>query len=237
MLTGTVDEAIIVDALDTEFVVGEVVVSGVPIVDKVVDVVFIEKAEVDIVRNELVNGAEEDLVVVGVDGVAPLDEDEPKVECAVEVDTVVLDLVLVVINMEDNNGVTEVVLVEAEEDIFCIVLVNGTVEVKEVDEIVCVVPLDEDEPTVICAIEVETVVLDLVVVVINREDNDGVTEVVSVVIVATGVVDETIEVEEGVRVAIDVVDNVDTDLEKGEKVVLISFGDDVSEVLLVVKSE
>ena len=38
------------------------------------------------------------------------------------------------------------------------------------------------------------VVLGSVVAVINREDDDGVTEVVSVVIVATGVVDETNEV-------------------------------------------
>ena len=81
------------------------------------------------------------------------------------------------------------------------------------------------------------VVLGSVVVVINREDNDGVTEVVSVVIVATGVVDETNEVVEGVKKAINVVDenlDVDTDL---EKVVVISVGDVVSEVLLLVKSE
>ena len=81
------------------------------------------------------------------------------------------------------------------------------------------------------------VVLDLVVVVINREDSDGVTEVVSGVIVATGVVDETNEVVEGVKVAINVDDeglDVDTDL---EKVVVISVGDVVSEVPLLVKSE
>ena len=80
------------------------------------------------------------------------------------------------------------------------------------------------------------VVLGSVVVVINREDDDGVTEVVSVVIVATGVVDETNEVVEGVEKAINIVENlgVDTDL---EKVVVISVGDVVSEVLLLVKSE
>ena len=119
-----------------------------PIVDKVEDVVFIEEAEVDIVCNELVNVSEEVLVVVGVESVAPLDEDEPKVECAVEVDMVVLDLVVLVINMEDNDGVTEVVFVEAEEDFVCIVLVSGPEEVKVLVEVVCVVPLDEDEPTV-----------------------------------------------------------------------------------------
>ena len=82
------------------------------------------------------------------------------------------------------------------------------------------------------------IVLDFVVVVINREDNDGVPEVVSVVIVAAGVADETIEVVEGVKVVINIVVeglDVDTDL---EKVVVISVGDDVvSEVLLLVKSE
>ena len=208
-----------------------------PDVDNVVDVVFMEEAEVDIVCVELVNRADELPVVVGVDSVAPLDEEEPKVECAVEADMIVLDLVLVVINREDNDGVTVVVLVEAEEDIVCIVLVNGTEEVKVVVEVLCVVPVDEDEPTVKCAVEVEMVLLDLVVVVINREDNDGVTEVVSVVIVATGVDDKTIEVVDGVKVAINVVDegiDVDTDL---EKVVGISVGDVISEVLLLVKSE
>ena len=119
-----------------------------PIVDKVEDVVFIEEAEVDIVCNELVNGSEEVPVVVGVESVAPLDEDEPKVECAVEVDMVVLDLVVLVINMEDNDGVTEVVFVEAEEDFVCIVLVSGPEEVTVLVEVVCVVLLDEDEPTV-----------------------------------------------------------------------------------------
>ena len=80
------------------------------------------------------------------------------------------------------------------------------------------------------------VVLGSVVVVINREDDDGITEVVSVVIVATGVVDETNEVVEGVEKAINVDENlgVDTDLEKA---VVISAGDVVSEVLLLVKSE
>ena len=79
------------------------------------------------------------------------------------------------------------------------------------------------------------VVLGSVVVVINREDDDGVTEVVSVVIVATGVVDETNEVVEGVEKAINDENlGVDTDL---EKVVVISVGDVVSEVLLLVKSE
>ena len=80
------------------------------------------------------------------------------------------------------------------------------------------------------------VVLGSVVVVINREDDEGVTKVVSVVIVATGVVDETNEVVEGVEKAINVDENlgVDTDLEKA---VVISVGDVVSEVLLLVKSE
>ena len=79
------------------------------------------------------------------------------------------------------------------------------------------------------------VVLGSVVVVVNREDDDGVTEVVSVVIVATGVVDETNEVVEGVEKAINDENlGVDTDL---EKVVVISVGDVVSEVLLLVKSE
>ena len=83
-------------------------------------------------------------------------------------------LLLVVINMEVNDGVAEVLLVEAEEDIVCIVLVNGTAEVTVVVEVVCVVPVDEDKPTVKCAVEVEMVGLDLVVVVINVEDKDGV---------------------------------------------------------------
>ena len=84
-----------------------------------------------------------------------------------------LDLVVVVINREDNDGVAEVLLVEAEEDIVCIVLVNGTAECTVVVEVVCVVLVDEDKPTVKCAVEVETVGLDLVVVVINVEDKDG----------------------------------------------------------------
>ena len=84
-----------------------------------------------------------------------------------------LDLVVVVINREDNDGVAEVVLVEAKEDIVCIVLVNGTAEFTVVVEVVCVVPVDEDKPTVKCAVEVEMMWLDFVVVVINVEDKDG----------------------------------------------------------------
>ena len=57
-------------------------------------------------------------------------------------------LLLVVINMEVNDGVAEVLLVEAEEDIVCIVLVNGTAEVTLAVEVVCVVPFDENKPTV-----------------------------------------------------------------------------------------
>ena len=66
VLTGTVDEANRVDTLDTEFVVSVDVVSGVPIVDNVVDVAFVEETEVDIVCNKLVNGTEEVSVVVEV---------------------------------------------------------------------------------------------------------------------------------------------------------------------------
>ena len=84
-----------------------------------------------------------------------------------------LDLVVVVINREDKDGVAEVVLVEAEGDIVCLVLVNGTAEVTVVVEVVCVVPVDGNKPTVKCAVEVEMAGLDLVVVVINMEDNDG----------------------------------------------------------------
>ena len=70
-----------------------------------VDVVVVDAADVDFAGDAVLNGVEA-VTVVGDDVcVVPFDVGEPKVIWAVEVDMVVLDVVLV--NMDDIDGVTE----------------------------------------------------------------------------------------------------------------------------------
>ena len=85
-------------------------------------------------------------------------------------------------------------------DIVVLATVEG--ELLNDDEavtVVVVVSLYEDEPEVICGVEVDFEVLD-VVGVVNMDDIGGVVEGISVVIVLVGIFDEALDDLEGIIV-------------------------------------
>ena len=73
--------------------------------------------------------------------------------------------------------------------------------------VVCVVPVEEGVPEIICVVEVDIVVLD-VAVVVNMEYVDEEMEGVSVVLVLMGVIDEALDVVEGIEVETVVVEKI-----------------------------
>ena len=86
-------------------------------------------------------------------------------------------------------------------------LLDDVEAVTVVIGVVCVVPVEEGVPEIICVVEVDIVVLD-VAVVVNMEDVDEVMEGVSVVLVLMGVIDEALDVVEGIEVETVVVEKI-----------------------------